>query len=68
MKCSADFFGLKELPAIDIDKETLEELALKSSSLGLTVPGVQKKLSLYGSHMSGCQLCPALVHLQHRRI
>lgn len=46
MKCKADFFGLKELPAINIDKETLEELARKSSSLGLTVPGVQKKLSL----------------------
>ena len=56
MKCSADFFGLKELPAIDIDKETLEELALKSSSLGLTVPGVQKKLSLHLSDEGSSRL------------
>ena len=56
MKCSADFFGLKELPAIDIDKETLEELALKSSSLGLTVPGVQKKLSLHLSDEESSRL------------
>ena len=56
MKCSADFFGLKELPAIDIDKETLEELALKSSILGLTVPGVQKKLSLHLSDEGSSRL------------
>lgn len=56
MKCKADFFGLKELPAIDIDKETLEELALKSSSLGLTVPGVQKKLSLHLSDEESSRL------------
>ena len=56
MKCKADFFGLKELPAIDIDKETLEELALKSSSLGLTVPGVQKKLSLHLSDEGSSRL------------
>lgn len=47
MKCKAEFFGLKELPVIDIDGETLEELAQRSSNLGLTVPGVQKKLSLH---------------------
>lgn len=56
MKCKAEFFGLKELPAIDIDKETLEELALKNSSLGLTVPGVQKKLSLHLSDEESSRL------------
>lgn len=56
MKCKADFFGLKELPVIDIDKETLEELARKSSSLGLTVPGVQKKLSLHLSDEGSSRL------------
>ena len=56
MKCNADFFGLKELPVIDIDKETLEELAERSSSLGLTVPGVQKKLSLHLSDEESSRL------------
>lgn len=47
MKCKAEFFGLRELPIVDIDNNTLEELAERSSDLGLTVPGVQKKLSLH---------------------
>ena len=47
MKCNASFFGLRELPKISFDKATLEELARESSNLGLTVPGVQKKLSLH---------------------
>lgn len=47
MKCDAAFFGLKKLPVIDITPEAIEELALKSTSAGLTVPGVQKKLSLH---------------------
>ncbi len=49
MKCDAKFFGSKEVPVVDITKETLDELARKSSNLGLTVPGVQKKLSLHFS-------------------
>ena len=56
MKCKADFFGLKELPAIDLSMETLEELAEKSSSLGLTMPGVQKKLSLHLSDEESSRL------------
>lgn len=47
MKCDAKFFGLKKLPAIDLSAETMEELARKSTAAGLTVPGVQKKLSLH---------------------
>lgn len=50
MKCTADFFGLNEVPELDISKASLEELAQKSTAGGLTVPGVQKKLSL---HLSG---------------
>ena len=56
MKCSPKFFGLKELPNIDIDKETLEELAAKSVRLGFTVPGVQKKLSLHLSKEGSTRL------------
>ena len=56
MKCSPGFFGLKELPKIDIDKETLEELAAESVRLGLTVPGVQKKLSLHLSREGSTRL------------
>lgn len=47
MRCNAAFFGLKKLPDFDITKDTLETLAEKSTSMGLTVPGVQKKLSLH---------------------
>ena len=47
MWCKANFFGGKELPRIDVSRDTLEELARQSTSLGLTVPGVQKKLSLH---------------------
>ena len=47
MRCKPAFFGLKELPVIELDKDIFEELAVKSSSLGFTVPGVQKKLSLH---------------------
>ena len=56
MRCNADFFGLKELPVIDIKKETLEELAAKNTDLGLTVPGVQKKLSLHLSDEKAARL------------
>ena len=56
MKCKAAFFGLKELPVVNIDKETLEELAQRSSNLGLTVPGVQKKLSLHLSDEGSSRL------------
>ena len=56
MKCKADFFGLKDLPVIDIDQETLEELARRSSNLGFTVPGVQKKLSLHLSDEDSSRL------------
>ena len=54
---------MSDLPELDIDKATLEELARKNSNLGLTVPGVQKKLSLHLSDENSSRLtlvgCPA---------
>ena len=47
MRCDAKFFGLKNLPHIDISRDAMEEMARESISMGLTVPGVQKKLSLH---------------------
>ena len=45
-RCIRRFFGTATLPEIDISEEALEELANKTVNQGLTVPGVQKKLSL----------------------
>lgn len=56
MKCKAEFFGLRELPVIDLSKETLEKLAERSTSIRLTVPGVQKKLSLHLSDEDSSRL------------
>lgn len=45
--CIKKFFGTSVFPDIDVSKEILNQLALESTSKGLTVPGVQKKLSLH---------------------
>ena len=45
--CVKRFFGTDKMPYIDISKEKLEQLAKESTNQGLTVPGVQKKLSLH---------------------
>lgn len=45
--CIKRFFGTVDIPEIKIDEKTLESLAAQSISKGLTVPGVQKKLSLH---------------------
>ena len=45
--CIKRFFGIAHIPEIEIDEKTLEALAAQSTSKGLTVPGVQKKLSLH---------------------
>lgn len=45
--CIKRFFGTAHIPEIEIDENTLEALAAQSTSKGLTVPGVQKKLSLH---------------------
>ena len=45
--CIKRFFGTTRIPDLDITDEILESLALESVNKGLTVPGVQKKLSLH---------------------
>lgn len=45
--CIKRFFSTAHIPEIEIDENTLEALAAQSTSKGLTVPGVQKKLSLH---------------------
>ncbi len=46
-KCIKSFFKTDQLPKIDVNKAELESLTIKTVSKGLTVPGVQKKLSLH---------------------
>lgn len=46
-KCIKNFFGTNILPELDISKKALKLLAIESTSKGYTIPGVQKKLSLY---------------------
>ncbi len=45
--CIRSFFGTQTLPNINVDDEALRRLADEASGKGLTVPGVQKKLSLH---------------------
>ena len=45
--CIKRFFGTPVLPEIEIDNQTLESIVTESVGKGLTVPGVQKKLSLH---------------------
>ena len=46
-RCVKRFFGTKTLPDIEVSEEMLEQLAVESTNKGLTVPGVQKKMSLH---------------------
>ena len=46
-RCVKRFFGTKLLPDIEVSQEMLEWLAVESTNKGLTVPGVQKKMSLH---------------------
>lgn len=48
--CVKKFFATSSMPSIDISEEELKRLAQESVNKGLTVPGVQKKLSLHLSH------------------
>ena len=45
--CVKRFFGTNAIPQIEIDDDTLEEFARENTNKGITVPGVQKKLSLH---------------------
>lgn len=46
-QCIRRFFGIKEMPCVQVSEELLEQLATESTNKGFTVPGVQKKLSLH---------------------
>lgn len=46
-RCIKRFFGTKALPQIEISQETFQHLVDESTNKGVTVPGVQKKLSMY---------------------
>ena len=46
-RCAKRFFDTPQLPIVDLDDRILETLARKSAQDGITVAGVQKKLSLH---------------------
>jgi serine/threonine-protein kinase HipA len=46
-KCIRNFFGTTLLPYVEISDSVFEELASRAVLQGVTVPGVQKKLSLH---------------------
>lgn len=46
-KCIRRFFGTDRLPELDLSPEALDRLAEETARKHLTVPGVQKKLSLH---------------------
>lgn len=45
--CVKRFFGTSVIPELEIDNSALEHLAIETTGKGLTIPGVQKKLSLH---------------------
>ena len=55
-KCVKNFFHTKEMPILDVTKEQLEMLASETVNEGLTIPGVQKKLSLHLSSDTNARL------------
>lgn len=46
-RCIRRFFGTDELPEIQLDDEALESYALQTVYKGMTVPGVQRKMSMH---------------------
>ncbi len=44
--CSKNFFGTDIPPSVSLSKQNLESIASKAIGMGITLPGVQKKLSL----------------------
>ena len=55
-KCIRHFFGTENLPAIDLTEDSLKELVNETVNKGLTVPGVQKKLSLHLTYGTNARL------------
>ena len=60
--CIKRFFGTAGMPEIDISASRLEMIAIESVNKGLTVPGVQKKLSL---HLSSEERTPRLTMVDY---
>lgn len=46
-KCIRSFFGTERIPELDLSDKELKKLADQTVKAGLTIPGVQKKLSLH---------------------
>ncbi len=55
-KCIRKFFGTQELPEIQVSERQMQQLVSESVNRGLTVPGVQKKLSLHLSQEKPARL------------
>ena len=55
-RCVKNFFDTSQMPSIDISETQLLELAKSTVAQGLTVPGVQKKLSLHLSQQGETRL------------
>ena len=60
--CIRRFFTTSSIPKLEINEATLEAIALESTSKGMTVPGVQKKLSL---HLDLDNHTPSLTLVNH---
>ena len=60
--CIKRFFGTSTIPDIDISEDLIEQLARKSTEKGLTVPGIQKKLSL---HLDDSSSTPRLTFVDY---
>ena len=54
--CVKKFFGTEKLPTLEVTEEQLEQLANETVNKGLTVPGVQKKMSLHLSNEENARL------------
>ncbi|MCP1102852.1 serine/threonine-protein kinase HipA [Aequitasia blattaphilus] len=46
-KCAKKFFGTERVPSLDISEEQFTQIANDTVQKGLTIPGVQKKISLH---------------------
>lgn len=55
-RCIKEFFGTRKMPVLDVTDKQLEALADSMVNRGITVPGVQKKLSLHLSHERDARL------------
>ena len=60
--CIKNFFNMDIIPELNLDKNTLEELTKTATNNGITVTGVQKKLSL---HISSKSATPKLTIIDY---